>query len=204
MKKRITLFFLSILTIGNTSAQSFTVEGSEIGVDLAFSASSNGGNVGLGLKYGLNIGEHLIVGPSIRYEYLWWKNYVGLVNSSSGNRHLYGGGVFTHFRFLNYFFLGMEFEVLKSPYAKPGLGFTSGAITQEGSWAPTLFLGGGFSMEVMESFRVNVGIMYDVINAENSPFRKSYSIQKKTAAGQPAGFLPIIGRIAFFFPLGRE
>ena len=71
----------------------------------------------------------------------------------------------------------------------------------EKTWAPTLFLGGGFSMEFNESFRFNAGIMYDVINATNSPFRRSYFIQKKTTDGTSAGFLPIIYRFAFFFPI---
>ena len=200
MKKGIVLVCLLVLSIGKTDAQSFTVDGSEIGVDLAFSASTNGGNFGLGLKYGINIGEYLITGPSVRYEYLWWKNYFGTTTLSEGNRHLYGGGIFAHARFFNALFLGMEFEMLKSPYSKPGQS-TAGFITTEGSWAPTLFLGGGFSMEFNEAFRINAGIMYDVINAENSPFRRSYFVQKKTSAGEPAGFLPIIYRLAFFFPL---
>ena len=200
MKKGIVLMCIMLVSICKTDAQSFTVDGSEIGVDLAFSASTNGGNFGLGLKYGVNIGEYLILGPSVRYEYLWWKNYFGTTTLSEGNRHLYGGGFFTHARFFNALFLGMEFEVLKSPYGKPEQ-YSPGFITAEGSWAPTLFLGGGFSMEFNESFRINAGVMYDVINAENSPFRRSYFVQKKNTLGESAGFLPIIYRIAFFFPL---
>ena len=56
-------------------------------------------------------------------------------------------------------------------------------------------------MEFNESVRINAGIMYDVIDAQNSPFRRSYFMQKKTSDGSPAGFLPIIYRIAFFIPL---
>mgnify|MGYP000508600672 CR=1 FL=1 len=196
MKKSLLIFCLALFTNQMTHAQSDIITGSEIGVDLAFSASTNGGNAGIGLKYGLNLGEYFIVGPSVRYEYLWWKNYVGPSEVVSGNRHVYGGGVFAHARFFNALFLGAEFEMLRSPYDKNG--FLS---VLEKTWAPTLFLGGGFSMEFNETVRINAGIMYDVIDPANSPFRSSYTFKKKTADGLNAGYLPILYRIAFFFPI---
>jgi hypothetical protein len=196
MKKVIFLLFVTTLSTQIARAQSTTFDGSEVGVDLAFSASTNGGSAGLGLKYGLNLGEYFIFGPSARYEFMWWKNYVGSGQELvTGNRSVYGGGVFGHARFFNALFAGVEFEMLRSPYNKNGF------LGIEKTWAPTLFLGGGFSMEFNESFRFNAGIMYDVINATNSPFRRSYFIQKKTTDGTSAGFLPIIYRFAFFFPI---
>lgn len=177
--------------------QNSTITGTEIGVDLAFSASNFGGNVGVGLKGGANLGEYIIAGPSLRYEQIWWKNYIGGTAEVKGSRSVYGGGVFIHGRFFNALFVGAEFEMLRSPYDRNGF------FAATPTWAPTLFLGGGFSMEFNEVVRINAGIMYDVINAGNSPFRNSYSIQKKSATGAPAGYLPIIYRIAFFFPLTR-
>lgn len=150
------------------------------------------------MKGGANLGEYIIAGPSIRYEHIWWKNYIGGTAEVSGSRSVYGGGVFIHGRFFNALFVGAEFEMLNSPYDK--LGF----ITGQKYWVPTLFLGGGFSMEFNEKVRVNAGIMYDVINSGSSPFRRSYSIQKKTSTGGNAGYLPIIYRIAFFFPLSHN
>jgi hypothetical protein len=172
------------------------MDGTEIGFDLAFSASTNGGNAGLGLKYGINLGEYLIAGPSVRYERLWIKN---LLTQQSLGYNMYGGGAFLHSRFFNALFLGAEFEVLRSPYQTAGT--AAGFVSQTGTWAPTLFLGGGFSMEFNAGIRINAGVMYDVIDAENSPFRSSYFMRKETTNGQPAGFLPIIYRIAFFIPL---
>ncbi len=195
--KRILLAFVAVaFSIQTSHAQDGVITGSEIGADIAFSASTNGGNFGLGLKYGFNFGEYIILGPSVRYEYLWWKNFVGPSEIVSGNRHVYGGGVFAHARFFNALFVGAEFEMLRSPYNQNGF------LSLEKTWAPTLFLGGGFSMEFNELVRINAGIMYDVINPMNSPFRSSYSIQKQDpVTGAPAGYLPIIYRIAFFFPL---
>ena len=191
MKNIFALILCLVLSINTAHSQSFEIDGSEIGFDLAFSASTNGGNVGLGLKYGLNLGEYLIAGTSVRYERLWIKN---LLTQQSGGYNMYGGGAFLHGRFFNALFLGAEFEVLRSPYQ------TAGFVSQTGTWAPTLFLGGGFSMEFNAGIRINAGVMYDVIDAENSPFRSSYFMQKRTTNGQ-AGFLPIIYRIAFFIPL---
>lgn len=167
--------------------------GSEIGADLSFSASNFGGHFGLGLKYGVKLGEYLIVGPSVRYERLWSKNATtGFV----GNSNVYGGGVFVHARFFNALFLGAEFEHLKSPYNPQGF------VGVQSTWAPTLFLGGGFSMELNDRIRLNAGVMYDVINAQNSPFRNAYSFTIKDENGNIQRYLPIIFRVAFFFPLG--
>ena len=195
MKNISALILCSVLFINTAQSQSFELDGTEIGFDLAFSASNNGGNVGLGLKYGLNFGEYLIVGPSVRYERLWFKNQQ---TAQSGGYNIYGGGAFAHARFFNALFVGAEFEMLRSPFGKDQF---AGFVTTTGSWAPTMFLGGGFSMEFNETIRINAGIMYDVINAQNSPFQRSYFIQKKTTFGEPAGYLPIIYRIAFFIPL---
>lgn len=171
-------------------------QGSEIGVDIAFTASSNGGNVGLGLKYGAKFGKYIIAGPSVRYDLTWVKNQVGTGNGQNGKYSVYGGGAYIHGRFFNALFVGAEFEYLRSPYD------INGFLTNLPSWSPTLFLGGGFSMEFKETIRLNAGIMYDVINAKNSPFRNSYSITQKDSNGNIVKILPIIYRIAFFIPIG--
>jgi len=191
--KAITTLILSLTLSVTSFSQNFSMSGSEIGFDLAFSASTNGGNAGIGLKYGLNLGENLIVGPSVRYERTWVKNNF---TGTNGGYNVYGGGAFVHARFYNALFLGLEYELLKSPYTNSG--FLTGLNP---SWANTLFLGGGFSKEFNESFRINAGLMYDVINAENSPFKRSYSITQKDANGNIVKILPIIFRLAFFIRL---
>lgn len=191
MKHILLISFCSLLAMNGMSQEN---EGSEIGIDLIASASNLGGTVGGGLKYGVKFGQYFIAGPSVRYQRTWNKNnYTG----TQGGFNVYGGGGFLHARFYNALFLGTEFEVLSSPYTSNGFYDPTG-----NSWVPTLFVGGGFSMEFNEAVRLNVGIMYDVINKANSPFRNTYFVQKKDAAtGAVAGYLPIIYRIAFFFPL---
>ena len=93
-------------TEDNDSKYTGTFQGSELGIDIGFSASTNGGNAGLGLKYGAKLGEYVILGPSVRYDLTWIKNQVGGLN---GNYSVYGGGAFIHGRFFNALFVGAEF-----------------------------------------------------------------------------------------------
>jgi hypothetical protein len=109
---------------------------------------------------------------------------------------IYGGGVYAHYRIKNTLFVGGEYELLKSPYNFIFFNYSSK------QWASTLFLGGGFSRDFNHKIRVNGGIFYDIINAENSPFRSSYSVRIKNEMGVIVRTLPIIYRITFFFPLG--
>ncbi len=156
----------------------------EIGVDVQFGASQFSGTAGAGLKYGYLIKENLIVGPSIRLQRSWYN-----LNGVKGGYSIYGGGAFIHQRLYNYFFVGGEFELLSTPfnYQYPANGRT---------WAPTFLVGGGFSRSFTPNFRLNAGVMYDIINHPNSPFRVGYTLKKEN--GQ---YLPIIYRLAFFFTL---
>lgn len=169
-------------------------QGSEIGVDVAFSASTNGGNVGLGLKYGAKFGKYIIAGPSVRYDLTWVKIQDETANGQIGKYNIYGGGAYIHGRFYNALFVGAEFEYLRSPIN------VNGALSTPPTWVPTLFLGGGFSMEFNEKIRLNAGIMYDVINSKKSPFRNSY--KSIGAADGTTKVIPLIYRIAFFIPIG--
>lgn len=171
-----------------------TYRGFELGADLAFSSSTFGGNFGIGLKPGFKLGEYIIAGPALRYERLWFKNALLGYND---DLNVYGGGAFIHARFFNALFLGVEYEYLRSPFN------LSGQLQVENSFASVLFLGGGFSMELKPWIRLNAGIMYDAVNAVNSPYSRSYTFTVKDANGNIQRYLPIVYRIAFFFPLGN-
>lgn len=182
--KRLVLLFALIFTF---SANAQNSEGTELGLDGTFYASNLGGTIGLGVKYGWKFKEYFIAGPSIRYQRTWSKQYY---TGTTSGFNVFGGGGFIHARFFNVFFVGAELELLRTPYIN-GNWFSSNS-----GWAPTGLLGGGFSMEVNESWRFNAGIMYDVINSDNSPLRTQYFL--KTSQGI---LLPVIYRISFFFPI---
>lgn len=162
----------------------------EIGADLNFSASNFGGTGGLGLKLGFIVKEQFIAGPSIRFQQSW-STGLGLNGANSVNTSfsIYGGGGFVHARFYNYFFAGAEIELLSTP-------FQNGFLTAQRIWVPTALVGGGFSRAFSPNFRLNAGIMYDVINSVNSPFRQGYFMKRANGT-----YIPVMYRIAFFFPI---
>lgn len=162
----------------------------EVGADIHFSAGSYGGTGGLGLKFGIVRNKYVSFGPSVRYHYSSYKSpQTGL----SGSYSVYGGGAFVHARFFNYLFVGFEFEMLSNPYS-----YANGVISAKRTWAPTGLLGFGFSHAFGEeqNFRLNAGIMYDIIDNKNSPLRTGYFMKKENGT-----LIPLIYRIAFFFKL---
>lgn len=192
MKRYISFFF--ILTFSVSSLLSQSIYGSDIGFDGYVGASNVGGSFGLGVKYGLKTSENLIVGPSVRLQRVWYNN-LGIKNSAN----IYGGGVFAHYRYENALFAGVEFEMLRNPY-----NFVTFSDNNK-MWAPTLFLGAGFSKEYNQKIRLNIGLFYDLINAENSPFRPGYFMKiKDSQTGQVTKILPFIYRLSVFIPLGNK
>ena len=166
-------------------------DGSEIGVELHGGASNQGGTISAGLKYAVILNNNFAVGPSFRLQRTWINN-----DGISASANIWGGGIWAHVRYKNALFGGLEFEVIKNPF---GPNFQSA----ENKWLSTLFLGGGFSKEYNGKIRINLGIFYDIINADNSPFRNSYIIRiNDSQTGGPQRILPVIYRINFFFPIG--
>lgn len=178
---------MCLLLIGTSFSQE--IEGTEFGIDGYFGVSNLGGSVSVGAKYGLKLNENVIVGPSLRVQRNWSKNdFTGV----SGSYTIYGPGVFGHARFGNVLFAGAEFEVMRSPFATSTYtGYSNGPV-----WTPALFLGGGYSQEFNESFRLNAGVMYDVLDRPNSPFRQGYFMRNANNV-----LIPLIYRITFFFVL---
>lgn len=183
--KRLTILLSFMCLMGKTNAQQVT--GTEFGLDVIFHASNFGGTAGIGGKYGFKFGDYIIAGPSVRYQRSWTKNV--LAGTKSGF-NVFGGGIFGHARFFNALFVGAEFEMLRSPYT------SFGVLTGSSQWAPTLFVGGGFSMEFNEAWRINAGIMYDVVDHQNSPIRTQYFMRNSQNV-----LLPVIYRITLFIPL---
>lgn len=197
------LLFTLIIAFASFTGTAQT-DGSELGIDLTFSYSSgqyNTGTIGVGGKYGFLFNdESIILGPSVRYHRTWTNNPFNTTNSTTGF-NIYGGGGFIHYRFANYLFVGTEIEVLKSPYTNNGYLSISNS-----KWVPTCLLGGGFSGKIGENFRLNAGVMYDILDIPNpsdpnnpnpnSPLQPYVARNKKTGT-----VIPIIYRLAFFIPL---
>ena len=185
------ILFLCITSFFSLSFHSqVSYDGSEIGLEIVAGGSNLGGSVGGDLKYAVVLNENFAVGPSFRLQRTWSNNLGQKFGFS-----VYGAGVFAHYRLKNVVFAGIEFEALHCP-----INYVN--VNSSKSWLSTLFIGGGFSRDFNHKIRINAGVFYDVINAQNSPFRRSYNFVIKDVNGQIVDRLPIIYRISFFFPLG--
>ncbi|MEJ6801343.1 MAG: hypothetical protein QNK77_09210 [Crocinitomicaceae bacterium] len=192
--KKFILFLSLICIIEPANAQ---IEGTELGIDGTFWASQVGGTAGIGAKYGMKFGEFVILGPSFRYQRSW-SNQLAAGTKSGFN--VWGGGGFIHARFFDAVFIGAEVEILRSPFSQNGL------FGYNPKWVPTCLLGGGLSMNLGESdIRLNVGIMYDILDIPNTSNPESKNpnspLQPYLTKSSIGTVIPIIYRIAFFIPL---
>lgn len=194
MKK---IFFFAFVLI-SLSFKSQNIYGTEIGFDGFFGVSNLGSSFGIGPKLGILPTKNVVMGPSFRLQQTN-SNYLG-VNTS---RKIYGGGFFVHGRYISdkrtHLYGGAEFEMLKSPYNY----VTFQELTSK-KWAPTLFLTIGAKLDLTEFVSITAGIYYDLINANNSPFRSAYSFQIKNQLGQVVQILPIFYRLSIIFTLSRN
>lgn len=191
------LLIVLLIKLNYSNAQT---EGSEIGIDGTFSAQSglvSSGTFGLGIKYGVKFKEYFIAGPSFRFQRYWTNNST---TGTKGGSSIYGGGGFIHARFYEYFFAGAEIELLRSPFSSGGY-----ITTTNPKWVPVCLLGGGFSYNFNDSWRLNGGIYYDILDKPNptdpnNPNPNS-PLQPYVARNSNGTVIPILYRIAFFFPL---
>ena len=188
------LFVFLIFTIQDITAQ-IDVTSQELGIEGYFGASNQGGSFGIGPKFGFILNENIAVGPSFRIQRNWSNNF-----GNSYSQTVYGGGAFAHIRYKSKgkstVYGAVEFEYLRSPFVD--INFQNATAKK---WAPTLFLGGGFLVRVNNVIGINAGILYDVINADNSPFRSSYFFKQKNQAGVITKIYPLIYRLTFLFKL---
>lgn len=188
------LFVFFIFIVYDISSQT-VITSQELGVEGYFGASNQSGSFGIGPKFGFVLNENIAIGPSFRIQRNW-SNLLG----NSFSQTVYGGGAFAHIRYKSNgkstVFGAVEFEYLRSPFVD--INFQN--VTSK-KWAPTLFLGGGFLVRVNNVIVINAGILYDVINADNSPFRSSYFFKQKNQAGVVTKIYPLIYRLTFLFKL---
>ena len=186
------VFLFTLFLVGRTVAQ-LQYLGSEIGLEPYIGFSNLGGAVGGELKYAVKLNDNLVLGPSLRLQRTW-SNNLGV----QSNMTTWGGGLFAHYRYQEIVFGGVEFQYLKSPFS-----FVN-PLQVVKPWSPTLMVGGGFYLKLTDKVRLNAALFYDVINADNSPFRSSYTFKVKNEFGQVVRILPIIYILTFFIPLDQQ
>jgi hypothetical protein len=171
----------------------------EFGLDGYFSIGNQGGNFAVGAKFGVlkredeDNNNKLVVGPSARWMRVWSKNFAS--GGSPVNYNVVGAGAFVHKRVFDALYLAAEIEALKTPTQIV-------IVNQQRLWVPVLFLGGGYSKSIDERFRVNIGILYDVINSGYSPYRSSYLTRKKVGPnGELGALIPVLYRLELIISL---
>jgi len=175
----------------------------EIGVEITAASGSNlGGSVGGAIKLALVEEETIAFGPLVRFKHIWSNN---IQTGFSGNRSFWGAGGYFHYRFLEWFYASAEME----------LNQTVNTFNNPGSnWSLAFFIGGGIHKE-FKGVSLNAGLLFDVIDAtrdpitqNQSPFAFDYFIERQNPNNPNqqggGGYLPIIPRITFFFPIGRD
>lgn len=202
MNKIVIFIVILIFPIYLSAQYNRSTNHSEIGVEIqAVSASSHGGTVGGALKYAFVQDSALAFGPTFRLQYNWSKN---LYYGTEGEQFTWGGGGFLHYRFLEWFYVGTDVEILKNPFRSQN---------PDKKWAFTAFVGGGIAKR-WKFFVLSAGIMYDLVDGLNgtydkngnphnpSPMSNSYFLKIKNPKKPNYGkYIPLIYRITLFFSI---
>jgi hypothetical protein len=163
------------------------VDNITIGGDLGLFFTGYGGYIGLGPKIGYQVKKWFNPGITLRYSY----NYAKFTNGQVFSNHTYGTGVFTHFRFFDKLFAGLEYEILN---------VTKWNSLSERTWANVLFVEVGYSQDLGGFGFMNLMLQYDVINSINSPFRGSYFLKSPLSGNA----IPLRYQVGFTFFLGKN
>ena len=130
-------------------------------------------------QVGYKITPNFSAGLGVRYVYIG-SNYYQFKTT------IYGGNAFMRYNLGQSFFAYSEYEKLRSYDFNPN-------SSNYGNRAPAnmFFIGAGYSSRIGTTSRLNLMLLYDVIQSPNSPYQNSYMFG-------PLG-PPIIYRISFSF-----
>lgn len=181
MKKNVILLLLFGL-----SSMGYAQKGSkEVGIDLSFWQSSQGGSINVSPKFDYEVTDSLVVGTSFRY-INYWSSLYGV----SGRLNIFGMSVYSHFRFLKWLYAGADFELYFTPYNYN----SSSASPKNKATVPAVLINAGISHIFAQHYRLNAGIYFDAINSVNSPLRTSYMTRTNKGV-----YIPLFYRITFLY-----
>ena len=114
--------------------------------------------IGIYPLVGFKITPKLSLGLKIGYEYLKYNNSVYEYSTSN-----YGGSVFARYRIIPRLYVHVEYEATNYGL----LDINSDVYRQ---WVNFLYLGGGYSQPLGGHTYLNLQVLFDVLNDENSPY----------------------------------
>ncbi len=101
----------------------------------------------------------LSLGTQVSYEYISDRRY-----AENQNGYNYGASIFSRLRLTPYFYGHTEFSVMSFNWF-----YNDGRDDRK--IAPILFVGGGYSQPISANTWLNMQVLFDVLNHENSPYR---------------------------------
>ena len=128
------------------------------GGDVSFNFGSYT-RIGIYPMVGFKILPKLSVGVKIGYEYIKDKRYAEDYETSN-----YGWSVFSRLRILRNLYAHAEYQSVNYDLYN-----SSGDSNRE--WVNFLLLGGGYSQPLGGNVRLNAQVLFDVLQAENSPYK---------------------------------
>ena len=128
------------------------------GGDVSFNFGSYT-RIGIYPMVGFKILPKLSVGAKIGYEYIKDKRYVEDFETSN-----YGWSVFSRLRIFRNLYAHAEYQSINYDLYN-----SRGNSNRE--WVNFLLLGGGYSQPLGGNVRLNAQVLFDVLQAENSPYK---------------------------------
>lgn len=162
----ILLFIIALSTLSSAEAKNKFYFGGGIGASMSSAYTQFTVQPLVGYK----INSHLSVGLQGNYQYLKDKHY-----SPSFETYNYGGSLFSRLRIFKPIYAHAEYALLN--YGQYG--------TEQRIWVPMLLVGGGYSHSLGSNARLNLQILFDILQNENSPYEKGEAI---FSAGLSFGF----------------
>jgi len=99
------------------------------------------------------------VGAQVSYEYITDNRYVYEQNGSN-----YGASIFSRYRVTPHLYAHTEFSLMSYKW------FYSDGSDQR-KLAPIFYVGGGYSQPISQNTWLNMQVLFDVLNSDNSPYK---------------------------------
>lgn len=101
----------------------------------------------------------LSVGAQVSYEYISDSRYIDDQNGAN-----YGASIFSRYRVIPCLYAHTEFSLMSYKWF-----YSDG--DDERKLAPMFYVGGGYSQPISRNTWLNIQVLFDVLNHENSPYK---------------------------------
>jgi len=142
------------------------------GAGLSF---GNNTNIFLAPQVGYQLKDNLVVGAGYMYSYARWTNIFanGAMRNVDFENTVHGPNIFANYSPLESIFLGVQFEILNHDAYLYNINTLDFQV--ENRWTNVLFVQGGFRQRLGKKGNVLLGIRYNVLHDQYSPYGASWA-----------------------------